>query len=121
MIGHNEIEYIWKNYAHLIDAHYDVLKVQRAILTKLPFLEGEPNQEKVEKYRDLGSEVLKDKLSTLTDNRREEIAKDIYARYSDEIYLNYCEHCKAIAISPKSERCIKCGYEWYDENPHRRS
>ena len=40
-------------------------------------------------------------------------AKRIFENHREEIFLNYCRRCGALARTPKAKQCRLCGYDWH--------
>lgn len=122
MLTAETVEYIWKNYRHVIDRDSDILALRRAAMAAesaapndAPFLRAGD-----EKYAHLGQDELINRLAELESTRRGEIAEQVLNKYGAEIFLNTCGHCGALLNTPESEQCLKCGKTWFGTNPNRR-
>jgi hypothetical protein len=53
----------------------------------------------------------------------ERTAKRILTEHSDEIYLNHCPRCGALAQTPKARQCRFCFHDWHglQSEDHRSS
>jgi hypothetical protein len=43
----------------------------------------------------------------------ERTADRILAEYGDEVFLNYCPRCLALAKSPHARQCRFCRHDWH--------
>jgi len=46
----------------------------------------------------------------------ERTAGRILAEHGNEIFLNYCPRCGAIAKTPKARQCRFCQHDWHDSS-----
>jgi len=44
-------------------------------------------------------------------------ATRILAEHSEEIYLNHCPRCNALANTPKARQCRFCFHDWHEPRP----
>jgi ribosomal protein L40E len=55
---------------------------------------------------------------SLMANGREEFLRAVRDRimdeHSDEVFLNYCPKCGALAKTPRAKQCPKCFFSWHD-------
>lgn len=113
-----KIEYVWKNYSHLIDKETNYLKLMRAAL--FPLNESWPDADEVQLLKQQYSIAqLTEKFQAIEESRELHVSS-VCDKYSNEIRFNYCSNCGSLAIAPSSERCIKCGYTWYGTNVYRK-
>jgi hypothetical protein len=115
------VDYVWRNYRHLIDAETHYLSKLRALLFR-----GEASgsiwtelNAQDRPYLEWPRHALQREVSRLEVDERESIALAVLEKYPAEVILNRCPDCAALTVSPVSERCIACGHTWYGTNPHR--
>jgi len=114
----NELRhYIWKNYKHALTERESAL--HRAALLELKArhietksadsgasLRGKPGyffDADVAAIAELGLETYVEKCC-------ERLLRD----YENEIYINRCERCNRIVVSPIACTCLWCGHHWYE-------
>ena len=109
--------YIFHNYRHLlsteeqvawkaISAYYKAEGDETSAACRLAMRELAINT-------DRRQEVLRDPLTfyvAVRDRLLTECAQDIV--------LNHCPKCGALARTPKARLCPQCGYSWHHEEPH---
>jgi hypothetical protein len=44
----------------------------------------------------------------------EQTARRILAEHKDQVFLNYCPACGALARTPKARQCARCKHDWHD-------
>jgi hypothetical protein len=57
-------------------------------------------------------------LHLLTDGPDEFMARvrdRVMRDYPDEVFLNHCPRCAALAKTPTAKQCHKCFFSWHDE------
>ncbi len=113
-------EYIWNNFRHLIEPSTHYSKYLRAAL--FPVNENWPDANEI---RELQARYSKDFLNgkhqEIESNKVSKIIKSLYESIKEEIYFNYCPSCGALAVSPKSEKCLECNHEWYGANIYKQT
>ncbi len=40
----------------------------------------------------------------------------ILREHREQVFLNHCPKCRALAKTPRARQCPKCFYSWHDEN-----
>ncbi len=112
-------DYIWKNFRLLLEPSTGYTKYMRAAL--FPVNESWPDAEEVRVLKAQHStEFLTEKFQEIERGKNQYIDA-IFEQIRDQIYFNYCPGCRSLAISPKSERCVKCKHEWYGTNEYRKN
>src|SRR5262245_8863337 len=47
---------------------------------------------------------------------RGRVATRILAEQRDDVFLNYCPHCRGLTRTPKAKLCLHCGHSWHHES-----
>jgi len=112
-------DYIWKNFRFLLEPSTGYSKYLRA--ASFPVNPDWSDADEVENLKSKFSvEHLKQAFQEIERNKNEYIRR-VYTDIEKDIYFNYCPSCKSLAISPRSERCLKCNHEWYGTNEYRKN
>lgn len=110
------IEYIFKN-------HYDLLTFQENAARKMLIGERKIENANSEKMKQMlrktfccsEMEVL-EMLKMGIKEYEKKVCSRIMAEHVNEIKLNLCPKCSALARTSKSRQCSKCFYSWHDKS-----
>lgn len=118
-MNQEKYEYVWKNYRHLLEASTCYSQYLRAAL--FPINSNWPDAKEVSELKaSFRVEELTAKFQEIEREKNKYISA-VYGSIVNQIFYNYCPRCNELAISPKSERCVKCKHEWYGTNAHRQN
>ena len=128
-VTEDQIEYIFKNYSGL-------LTMQESFAWKQLILRAKHNQHVTRE--NVPEELAKKKwrtriewLKRISEGRDEEkvqklihlgweqfhrmVATRILDEHRDDIFLNLCPRCNALARTPQAKQCPRCYYSWHDK------
>ncbi|VXC80118.1 hypothetical protein PSEUDO8Z_170121 [Pseudomonas sp. 8Z] len=112
-------DYIWENFRYLLEPSTGYSRHLRAAL--FPVNPEWPDAGEVESLKSQYSrEYLIKTFQEIEHNKNKYISR-VYSEIEKDVYFNYCPSCKSLAVSPKSERCLKCKHEWYGTNEYRKN
>lgn len=104
--------YVWRNYGHALtereQALYDAaIRALKKLGSSHPF-----SRHTARHYFDDAdvSAVVARGLDTYQSECCERLLRD----YAKEIFINRCERCARIVVSPVACVCLWCGHKWYE-------
>jgi hypothetical protein len=113
--GHQLCEYIWRYYDHLLTGQERALC--HAVSLELRARHAR-SYEEAEQIRKLTTYFFDEDVAEIAehglDTFRLKCCDRLLEEYGGEIYINRCERCRRIVVSPISCACLWCGHHWYE-------
>src|SRR5215207_10619590 len=108
-------KYIFDNYAYLMTipekkAYKSILCEEKAESSDSPKMQSLLRRKMVSSEPQVLSLLENGKESFLVSVRDR-----ILRESADEVYLNHCPRCEALARRPQSKQCPKCFYSWHGD------
>ena len=109
------LRYVWRNYHHLRTERECALREAAILETKA---RQALSSGSAEGYRDMAGYFLDAEVAAIADSGLDSFdrlcCRRILQDYVDDIYINRCEHCGRIVVSPIACTCLWCGHNWYE-------
>jgi ribosomal protein L40E len=104
--------YIIKNYGNLMTATEAAAYKNVIIEGKVEHTSSESVKAKLRQSWITGDAEVKELLKNGPDVFLEIVRERILKEHSDQVILNRCPKCNALARTPTAKQCPKCFYNW---------
>ena len=113
--GHELREYIWRNYQHVLTERERSLYIAAIQELRARHASSYDQAEGIRRTRVyFFDEDVAEIVEHGPEDFRLQCCDRLLAEYGGEIYINRCERCRRIVVSPISCACLWCGHHWYE-------
>jgi hypothetical protein len=107
--------YIWRNYRHALTNREHAL--YHAALLELNARHAR-SEDLAVRLREIPGYFFNAEVAAIAETGlvafERQCCERLLTDYADQIYINRCECCKRIVVSPIACVCMWCGHEWYE-------
>jgi hypothetical protein len=108
----NTVKYLLNNYSNLLTEDEWRIKIYLMMIEK--FNKNDHNTSKYGEFISrLPKELVNKYLNDGVDSFYSRIKERLLSEEKEKIYLNYCQKCGKLPVSPKSKQCLSCGFDWH--------
>ena len=105
--------YIWRNYLRFLSP--DESLGYKALIGTSKAESASPAMARWlrERWGDVGDPVVSPMFADGSDVFRDRVRDRILREHADDVFVNRCDECSKIVVTPEARQCLWCGCDWH--------